>query len=223
MIKQVKCRNLANCYLLVIICLVLLGCSDRYNAASDNTAINIIDAANTDIMKPVSVSITTPVISTRISEINHIINGAAGSVSGVTWHNHRFHDNNDGTVTDNLTGLVWLKDANCFDQKNWVDAVSCVRSLASGICGLSDNSSAGQWRLPNRKELKSLVDSSCYNPSLSAGHPFSNIQPGWYWSSSTDVFYTSLAWYVYRYFGGLFSFYELNHFYIWPVRAAQYN
>ena len=38
---------------------------------------------------------------------------------GVEWPNPRFTDNGDGTVTDNLTGLIWLKDANCFGQKTW--------------------------------------------------------------------------------------------------------
>ena len=33
---------------------------------------------------------------------------------GVAWPNPRFTDNSDGTVTDNLTGLIWLKNANCF-------------------------------------------------------------------------------------------------------------
>ena len=33
---------------------------------------------------------------------------------GVAWPNPRFTDNNNGTVTDNLTGLIWLKHANCF-------------------------------------------------------------------------------------------------------------
>jgi len=37
---------------------------------------------------------------------------------GVVWPNPRFTDNEDGTVTDNLTGLIWLKNANCFGAKN---------------------------------------------------------------------------------------------------------
>ncbi|UCE55232.1 MAG: hypothetical protein JSV31_07260 [Desulfobacterales bacterium] len=39
---------------------------------------------------------------------------------GIVWPVPRFTDNEDGTVTDNLTGLVWLKNANCqlFWSKN---------------------------------------------------------------------------------------------------------
>ena len=38
---------------------------------------------------------------------------------GVEWPNPRFTDNADGTITDNLTRLIWLKDANCFGTSNW--------------------------------------------------------------------------------------------------------
>ena len=43
---------------------------------------------------------------------------------GVAWPNPRFTDNNNGTVTDNLTGLMWLKDANCFGLRTWAQALS---------------------------------------------------------------------------------------------------
>ncbi|MEJ2240301.1 MAG: hypothetical protein P8X82_18580, partial [Gemmatimonadales bacterium] len=36
----------------------------------------------------------------------------------------RFADNGDGTVTDNLTGLIWLQNADCFWIRNWTDALS---------------------------------------------------------------------------------------------------
>ena len=41
---------------------------------------------------------------------------------GRPWPNPRFTDNNDGTVTDTLTGLVWLKNASCGGQKTWINA-----------------------------------------------------------------------------------------------------
>jgi hypothetical protein len=43
--------------------------------------------------------------------------------TGVAWPNPRFTDNSDGTVTDNLTGLIWLKNANCTDKFNRLDLV----------------------------------------------------------------------------------------------------
>ena len=97
----------------------------------------------------------------------------------------RFLDNQDGTVTDSVTGLVWLKNAGCFSPSVWADALAQVNALASGACGLTDGSVAGQWRLPNLNELESLVDVSTSDPALSPGHPFINVSPAVYWSSTS--------------------------------------
>ena len=85
---------------------------------------------------------------------------------GVSWPNPRFTDNGNGTVTDNLTGLIWLKNANCYGTRSWANALSDANALADGICSLSDSSSAGDWRLPNVRELFSLIDFSQSSPAL---------------------------------------------------------
>jgi hypothetical protein len=109
---------------------------------------------------------------------------------GVAWPAARFTDNGNGTVTDQLTGLVWLKNAGCFTPSDWATALKAANQLASGACGLSDGSTAGQWRMPNANELESLVDVSRFNPAVSAGSPFTNISlANAYWSSTT---YTAL-------------------------------
>jgi hypothetical protein len=115
---------------------------------------------------------------------------------GVAWPAPRFTDNRDGSVTDNLTGLIWLKNANCTETVggvarssgllNWPAALTWSNHLASGKCGLSDNSVAGDWRLPNINELRSLADYSRHDPNLPMGHPFSDVQSVWYWSSTTN-------------------------------------
>lgn len=105
---------------------------------------------------------------------------------GVSWPGTRFADNMDGTVTDRLTGLIWLKNAGCFSPTTWSTALTAANQLASGACGLTDGSLAGQWRMPNVNELESLVDVSQVNPAVSAGSPFTNINLGnAYWSSTT--------------------------------------
>ena len=83
---------------------------------------------------------------------------------GVAWPNPRFTDNGNGTVTDNLTGLIWLKNANCFGAKDWAMALSDANTLNNGECGLTDGSVEGDWRLPNVREMQSLID--CERPSL---------------------------------------------------------
>ncbi|MBV8471741.1 MAG: DUF1566 domain-containing protein [Burkholderiaceae bacterium] len=111
--------------------------------------------------------------------------GDDGSLhKGAAWPAQRFADNQDGTITDRLTGLVWLKNAGCLAPDVWANAVAMVQQLASGACGLSDGSMAGQWRLPNVVELESLVDVSASSPALTVGHPFSKVSAGLYWTST---------------------------------------
>jgi len=100
------------------------------------------------------------------------------------WPVHpRFTDNSNGTVTDNHTGLIWLKNTTCLTQQTWQDANSQVQSLSQGQCGLSDKSVSGDWRLPSDIELRQLmrwrstVDKAFAQPLAS------------YWSNtfSTDI------------------------------------
>jgi hypothetical protein len=84
----------------------------------------------------------------------------------------RFTDNGNGTVKDNLTGLTWLQDLDCFGVRSWLDAIADAASLASGACGLTDGSVAGDWRLPNVRELESLTDYGQSNPALPYPNPF---------------------------------------------------
>ena len=140
---------------------------------------------------------------------------------GVTWPSPRFTDNGDGTVTDNLTGLIWLKNANCFGARNWTQALSDANTLNGGECGLGDGSSEGDWRLPNVRELQSLIDYGRYNPALPSGHPFTGVQSGNYWSSTTFAGGASYAWSVYLFDGSVTNGSKSSTSYVWPVRGGQ--
>ena len=67
------------------------------------------------------------------------------------WYHREFTDNNDGTVTDNQTGLIWLKEANCFGLRNWNEALTDCNGLASGSCGLTDGSNVGDWEVSKQE------------------------------------------------------------------------
>jgi hypothetical protein len=139
---------------------------------------------------------------------------------GVTWPSPRFHDNDNGTATDKLTGLIWLKNANCFGLRSWDQALSDSNSLSSGTCGLSDGSNAGDWRLPNRQEIESLIDFSGYDPALPTGHPFSGLASSQYWSSTT-VYDETSAWWVNMGIGShVYGALKTGSLYVWPVRSG---
>lgn len=151
---------------------------------------------------------------------------------GAPWPNPRFTDNGDGTVTDNLTALIWLKDAYCttlireYEQGHsyctWGDGLDAINELADGYCGLSDGSVAGDWRLPNINELQSLVHYGVGEPSLpntagtgqwAEGDPFTEVQwPECYWSSTTLAGYVAYAWSV------QFDYGYIHH----PLKGARY-
>jgi len=96
----------------------------------------------------------------------------------------RFIDNGDGTVSDNLTGLTWMKDASSIGTGTWGNAIQSCSTLSDGYYGLSDGSFAGDWRLPNVRELYSLIDFGHFNHALPDGHLFINVMYN-YWSSTT--------------------------------------
>ena len=97
---------------------------------------------------------------------------------GVEWPNPRFTNNEDGTVTDNLTGLMWMKDIALLGEMNWENAVDTCYNLDYG--GYQD------WRLPNLKALGSLTDYSQSDPRIPAGNPFIGYagDHDWCWSST---------------------------------------
>jgi len=151
---------------------------------------------------------------------------------GITWPVPRFTDKLNGTVVDNLTGLVWLKNANCpGGVRTRVQALDFANNFYDGYglplalldCGLSDGSTAGQWRLPNRFELESLLDLSQTDPTLPPGHPFINVQNDYYWTSSYNTYYVDLrvGWVVNMGIGTVWLrswVLEEERSYIWLVR-----
>lgn len=96
----------------------------------------------------------------------------------------RYVDCGNGTVTDNLTGQVWLKNASCFGLLSWDEAMAAVAGLSDQLdsevcggllpdacdCGLADGSAPGEWRLPSPFEwhvmVTQAVELPCTNPAI---------------------------------------------------------
>lgn len=167
----------------------------------------------------------------------------------------RYDDNSDGTVTDCRTGLVWLKNASCNDTSGgvvnnagvlyWDEAMRWVAGLGHGICGLSDGSASGAWRLPTKTEWMAMVENArklgFSNPPLTNGAGTGHWTEGdvfnlinffaydFYWSGTTNSASHDQAWGIYvgseialpGHNGAMSSIVKLNLLPVWPVRAGQ--
>jgi hypothetical protein len=133
---------------------------------------------------------------------------------GRAWPQPRFEPQGEA-VHDRLTGLVWTRDANPAEfPLDWNEALAAVqRWNARRLAGHRD------WRLPNRRELRSLISHQTRRPALPAGHPFANVFAGWYWSSTTAAISPAHAWYVDMDGGRMFYGGKDQSFLVWPVRG----
>ena len=166
-----------------------------------------------------------------------VVTIGVGQAAGPCFDNaNRYVDCGNGTVTDTVTGLIWLRDANCFGLSSYATANQAAAGLAAGQCGLTDGSSAGDWRLPTKAEwegtIAEAVALSCSNPSLtndpgtgclSAGPTsFTGVQSNWYWSSSANQGLPVFAWVVDLSNGTVFNEGKVvNSLVVWPVRGGQ--
>jgi hypothetical protein len=133
--------------------------------------------------------------------------------AGVAWPNNRFSVSGD-CVSDNLTGLIWAKNANLPNGfRTWQQALDFVASMnsGSGLCGYYD------WRLPNRKELRSLID---YSQS-ELTHPFINVSSVRYWSSSSYEGSANVAWTVSMWNGHVGTYSKDGSSLVWLVRSGR--
>ena len=112
-----------------------------------------------------------------------------------TAPNSRYELLNSNTeVKDTQTGLIWQRcslgqtwsGTSCTGwaaSYNWTNALQTAKNMGSG------------WRIPNVKELDSLIEQACYAPSIN-NVIFPITQVNFYWSSSTPPYNSSIAWIV---------------------------
>lgn len=121
-------------------------------------------------------------------------------------------DNGDGTVTDTATGLMWQQADDGLD-KNWQEALFYCETL--DFAGKTD------WRLPDIRELQSIVDETLYNPAI---NPIFNCLGGAYWSASSHVYSPDSspeeAWHVFIRVGNSISN-SKTHSFFWRALCVR--
>jgi hypothetical protein len=127
---------------------------------------------------------------------------------GLSWPTPRFADNGNGTITDLLTGLMWQKTPPT-SIRTWADALAQAGNLS--LAGYSD------WRMPNRKELRSLIG---YGQPNSASWLISEgftAQSYYYWSATPYPVGTQHAWIVFMSQGQVFLEYKVPSLAYWKL------
>ncbi len=119
-------------------------------------------------------------------------------------------------MRDQASGLLWSRSAN---PAGWPLFWDEARDYLAGL-----NREAylghGDWRLPNRRELFSLMDHAQANPALPPDHPFTSVELAWYWSATPYAANPTYAWYVHTEGGRMFFGDKGRSYYVWPVRGA---
>ena len=125
-------------------------------------------------------------------------------------------------VMDKVTGSIWERktDDNSIHNKNqrytWEDAqnVFIAQLNIDKFGGFSD------WRLPTIEELVLVVNYDKFDPVIDTDY-FLNTVSSWYWSSTTDVYYTDNAWCVNFRYGYVGDYGKSNTYYVRAVRNGR--
>ncbi|HYB99404.1 MAG TPA: DUF1566 domain-containing protein [Candidatus Limnocylindrales bacterium] len=176
----------------------------------------------------------------NVNPINTIAcNGSGQDGQFLAGLEFSFIDNGDGTITDVNTNLMWEKlsdDGTIHDYQDfayqWAGAYGKINSLnamdqGAGFAGYND------WRLPNVREMASLVDFSTSSPSISVAFNNDNCAPGCmvencscthskpYWTSTTSSSSPNQAWTVNYATGGIASSSKTVYNYVRAVRGGR--
>ena len=135
--------------------------------------------------------------------------GRANTQVLATTDSANFTDHGDGTVTDNVTGLMWMR---CSLGKTWIsgtgscDGSATTLSWQSPLSNAEGTNFAGHddWRLPNMKELESIVERRCWSPAINSTLFPDTSTSSYYWTSSPSASQILQAWVISFNIGSVF-------------------
>jgi len=148
-------------------------------------------------------SIIKPLITATALMISLTINAQTCN-SNMTdeWQNNRYTDKGDGTILDKSTNLIWKKCTQGLSGNDCATGSATTTNWQQALQQANNSTFAGKsdWRLPNIKELSSLVRRNCYLPAINETL-FPNTPASYFWSSSPRSNYSSGAWIVHFGYG----------------------
>jgi len=137
---------------------------------------------------------------------------------GVVSTEDQLIDNGDGTVTDPVAKLTWVKRPHTDLPVHFRNTMN-FRARREACAGLNF-AKHKDWRQPTLKELFSRSDHTKFNPAVNT-NMFPDIKPEWYGTSDTYAGDKSCCWCVSFYNGNEHNDYKAYDVYVWPVRSSQ--
>ncbi len=135
---------------------------------------------------------------------------------------NRFVNNDDGTITDKVTNLVWKRCSEGLSGSVCDQGTPAIFTWQEALKVAADSSFAGKkdWRLPDIKELSSIVERQCTMPAINA-IVFPATPTMSFWSSSPYEANPAFAWNVYFPYGISDGNNKNYKFFVRLVRAGQ--
>jgi hypothetical protein len=134
--------------------------------------------------------------------------------TGRPWPVPRFKTHGE-VVLDRLTCLHWARDALLPGfPLSWPESLDFITQ-----CNRRELGGHADWRLPDRREMRSLISHGHRVPALLPDHPFLGLRSAWYWTATTYAGDPHYAWYVHTEGGRMFYGRKDGYALLLPVRG----
>lgn len=111
-----------------------------------------------------------------------------------------YTDHNDGTVTDNTTGLMWQKCTLGQSGNDCATGTPPKFNWQAALAVANENTASNytNWRLPNKNELATLTETACYSPPINETvfPQTQGTRTSFYWTSSPYAIINEEVWIV---------------------------